>query len=166
MNKQEIVKLNHLHITPRKVRLIGDTIRGLSANEAEAQLTIRPQRAAKALLKLLRSGLANAVHNQKLNPAHMFISQLMIGPGPIRKSFMPRAQGRATPIQKKMSNILMVLEEKQGLAAPRFMIVPPKKDKKDKKKPVQKPKAAEPKKETPKKKAGFFKRMFSRKTGE
>lgn len=163
---QQIVKLNHLHIAPRKVRLIADTLKGLSVNEAEAQLLVRPQRAARALLKMLRSGIANAVNNQKLNPQQLVISKLTVGQGPVITGILRRAQGRATYIQKKMSNILLVLEDTKTPATARFTIVPPKKEKKEKKSvKVPKAKAAETKKEVAKK-PGFFKRMFSRKTGE
>ena len=61
---QEIVQLNYLRIAPRKVRLVANVIKGLSVNEAEAQLFVWPQRSAQPILKLLRSAVANAVeHN-------------------------------------------------------------------------------------------------------
>ena len=56
--KTQLAQLNYLHIAPRKVRLITDTLKGLPIREAEAQLLLRPQRPVQALLKLLLLGLA------------------------------------------------------------------------------------------------------------
>ncbi len=162
---QQIAKLNYLHIAPRKVRLIASALKGLTVGEAEAQLLLRPQRAAKPLLKLLRSAIANAKNNQKLNPDQLMISSIRVDQGPMLKRFLPRAMGRATPIQKKMSHITLVLEESARAIKPRFTIIPPpKKEKKEKrrKKKEEKPKT-EIKAEKPREKVGFLKRLFRRK---
>lgn len=111
--KQSIAKLNYLKIAPRKVRLIANLLKKRSAIEAEAELLYRPQRAAKPLLKLLRSAISNAI-NKDLNKEKLFISDIRVDQGPMLKRWMPRAQGRATPIHKKMSHIILVLEEKEG----------------------------------------------------
>ena len=161
---QQIAKLKYLHIAPRKVRLIADTLKGLSAQEAEAQLMLRPQRASKALLGLLRSAVANARNNQKLNPASLVISSLRVDQAAIIKRILPRAQGTATPLQKKMSHVVLVLAESAKASPERFKIQPPvKKEKKAKKTPL-KPRVAKTKAEKPKEKVGFFKRMFMRKS--
>src|SRR3989344_4487325 len=73
---QVIAKLNHLHIAPRKVRLVADGIKGLSVNEAEAQLMFRPQRSSGPLLKLLRSAVANAKNNNKLSEAKLAVKKI------------------------------------------------------------------------------------------
>jgi large subunit ribosomal protein L22 len=166
MNKTQTVQLNYLHMAPRKVRLITDTLKNLTVNEAEAQLLLRPHRAAQAILKLLHSAKANAKQNQKIDPQTMIISKITVNQGPMLKRFLPRAQGRATPIQKKMSHITLVLEESAAAAKPRFQIIPPKKEKKVKpaKSKIAKPKITEVKKEKPKEKVGFFRRLFRRKS--
>ena len=129
---QETVKLNSLRIAPRKVRLIADTLRGLSVLEAEAQLLLRPQRSAKPLLQLLRSAVANARNNKKMDATKLFIKTLLVNQGTMLKRFMPRAQGRATPIHKKMSNVLLTLEEATSSLSQRFVITPPIKKAKNK----------------------------------
>src|SRR3989338_6284087 len=100
--KQQLAQLNYLKISRRKVRLIANTIRGLSIRDAEAQLLLRVQRSAKPLLKLLRSAVANA-RNNKLDAARLFISDIRVNPGPMLKRIFPPAQRPATPIHKKMS---------------------------------------------------------------
>ena len=106
---KQIAKLNYLHIAPRKVRLVANALRGLSVNEAEAQLLFRPQRSSEPLLKLLRSAVANAKNSQKLNADKLVIEAIQVNQGPMLKRFMPRAMGRATPIHKKMSHVILVL---------------------------------------------------------
>lgn len=108
---QEVVtaKLNELRMAPRKTRLVGDSIRGLSVPEAEAQLMLSPRKAAKPLLKLVQSAIANARHNKKIAPERLFIKEIRVDGGPMLKRWTPRARGSVGPIQKKTSNITLVL---------------------------------------------------------
>lgn len=162
---KEIVKLNYLRIAPRKVRLIGNLVKGLSVNEAEAQLFYDRHRAAKPLLKLLRSAMANIRTNHRKNPEDFYVENLTVDQGPMLKRSMPRARGMATPIQKKMSNIALYLAEKSG-TTPRFKFAAAKKKKavaaKDE---ARKSKKMAVEKETGvvKEKPGFFKKMFNSK---
>lgn len=163
---KETVKLNYLHIAPRKVRLIANTMKGLTVNDAQAQLMMRPQRASKPLLKLLRSAIANAKHNKKLDEQKLVVDSIRVDQGPVFKRFMPRAMGRATPIHKKTSHITLVLRESDKVSVSRFNIPaeklkPAKKEKKIKKQPV-KPEAIREGKT--KEKAGFLKKFFQRKS--
>lgn len=104
-------KLRHLHIAPRKVRLIADVIRGKSAAEAGAILNFTIKKAALPILKLLNSALANAKNNFQLGQANLYISKITVDEGPKIKRFMPRARGSAHEIQKKTSHINLVLDE-------------------------------------------------------
>lgn len=164
---QATAKLNFLKMAPRKVRLIADTIRGLPVAEAEAQLTYRPRRAAKTLLKLLRSCVANA-KNAKLDLARLTISKITVDQGPMMKRSLPRAQGRATPLQKKMSHVFLALEEGAKVYQMPFVISKPKKEKKaTKPKQTKAPKSTSPameKSRLKKEEPGFFKRIFRRKS--
>ena len=163
------VKLNYLHVAPRKVRLVVNALKGLSTNEAEAQLLFRPKRSSGAVLKLLRSAIANAKNNHKLNPENLFIKNIQVNQGPMLKRFLPRAMGRATPLQKKMSHIILTLGEKEKAKKSRFSIPAlkktkvPKKEKAAKKAEVKSgyEHAAHPKAGG---KPGFFKRIFNRKS--
>lgn len=159
-------KLKHLRIAPRKVRLVANAIKGLSVNEAEAQLLFRAKRSSHAILQLLRSAVANAKNNQKLNPSNLIVKNIKVDQGPMLKRFLPRAMGRATPIQKKTSHISLILEESPKAKTPRFNIVAAKKVKS----PKKEAKASKPKMEfkeimpNQQEKVGFFKRMFRRKS--
>ena len=124
--EQQIAKLNYLRIAPRKVRSVGDLVKGLSANDAEAQLLMQRRRPAKALLKLLRSAVANAKSAKRWNPDHLFVLDLRVDQGPMIKRYLPRARGSASPIQKKMSNVTLVLGLNEHLT-PKYKIVVPKK---------------------------------------
>ncbi len=170
--KEQKAQLRYLHIAPRKVQLVANAIKGLSVNEAEAQLLMSPRRPAQALLGLLRSAAANAKNNKQLNPESLFVKEIRVDKGPMLKRFMPRAMGRANLIQKKSSHIILVLAESEKLKAPRFKITKPEKIKKHvaekmkKERTEQKEKTREEKiKETKQTKGpGFIKRMFRRKS--
>ena len=118
--KQQTAKLNHLRMAPRKVRLMATVIKGLPVNDAEAQLSINAKRASEPVLKLLQSAIANAVNNAKMDPAKLIVKEIRVDSGPMLKRWLPRAQGRATPIQKKSSHITIVLAEVETVKAPRF----------------------------------------------
>jgi large subunit ribosomal protein L22 len=158
--------LRYLRIAPRKTRSVADLIRGLPVDAAEAQLMVQRRRPAKAILKLLRSAVANAKNN-KLNADHLFVAEIRVDGGPMIKRFLPRARGSASPIQKKMSHVTITLRTNEKLK-PKYKIVVPKKVKlppgQD---PTTKPKRA-PKAESenvePNRKQGFFKRMWSGKS--
>ncbi|MBM3257085.1 MAG: 50S ribosomal protein L22 [Candidatus Liptonbacteria bacterium] len=161
-------QLKFLHMAPRKVRVVADLLRGRSVNEAEAELMLHPRRAAKPLLKLLRSAMANA-KQQKMEHANLIISEIRVDQGPMLKRFLPRARGMATPIQKKMSNITLILGE-GAKKAPRFTIVTERKPKaaphvhrpkKEKEKPGT---PAEEGGKNPRQEKGFWKKMFRRKS--
>ena len=158
----QMAQLNYLKIAPRKVRLIADTLKGMPVKEAEAQLLLRVQRSSRPLLKLIRSAVANA-KNRKMDASKLFVSSLVVNPGPVLKRFLPRAQGRATPLLKRMSHVVLVLSEAENRFPDRFKINPPVKKERVKKESV-KPKMEAPKKEKVEKKSGFFQRLFRRKS--
>jgi large subunit ribosomal protein L22 len=163
---KQVAKLKYLKITPRKVRLVGNLLKGLSVNEAEAQLLYERRRAAKPLLKLLRAAVQNAKAAKHLDSEKLFIESLRIDEGPRLKRYLPRARGIATPIHKKMSHVTLVLAENPKITNPRFTIMVPKKIKlpagekvKEKKRKKQEPSVTT----IPQKKGGFWKRIFRRK---
>lgn len=105
--------LRYLRITPRKVRLVADLIRGKSVNKAKEILTFSKKKSAKMLLKLLNSAISNAKHNFNLNEENLFIEKILVNEGPRLKRIFPRARGRADILQKKTSHVTIVLKEKQ-----------------------------------------------------
>jgi len=173
----ETVKLNHLKMAPRKVRLVANSIKGLPVNEAEAQLLVSAKRSSGPLLKLLRSAVANLKNNKKLEAEKFFIKEIRVDGGPMLKRWIARAQGRATPIQKKSSHVTIVLAQLEKQKTPRFTIIKKEKISKLKfEKMKEKSKYQEQKeqkveemlkskKETKvSEKPGFVKRIFRRKT--
>lgn len=104
-------KLSHLRISPRKVRLVADMIRGLSVDKALNQLKFSNKKAAHPLTKLINSSVANAEHNQELKKDNLFIKEIRVDDGPSLKRWRPRAFGRAAGIQKRTSHINLVLAE-------------------------------------------------------
>ena len=160
-------------MAPRKVRLVAGSLKGLSVNEAEAQLLMSPKRTSKPLLKLLRSAVANLKNNKKISAEKFFIKEIRVDGGPMLKRMMPRAQGRATPIQKKTSHVTLVLAESEKTKAPRFTIVKKerisklkfeKMKEKSKHKEYEKGEEVSTKKEVKAvEKLGFVKRIFRRK---
>ena len=104
-------KLRHLHIAPRKVRLVADIVRGKTAQEALVILNFTTKKAAYPISKLLNSALANAKNNFQLDSANLYISKITVDEGPKIKRWRARARGSAYEIQKKTSHINIVLEE-------------------------------------------------------
>ena len=106
-------KLGNLRISSRKVRLVADMIRGKSTEKAAAILGFTTKKAAKPLLKLLSSALANAKNNLKLDTSHLYISKIEVNEGRKLKRMRPRARGQGYEIQKKTSHIILVLSEQE-----------------------------------------------------
>ncbi len=102
-------KLRFLRMGPRKVRLVADMIRGKKVSQALDVLSVLPKRAARPVLKLLNSAVANAKHNHELKMEDLKISQIYVDGGPVLKRSMPKAHGRATPIRERTSHINLVL---------------------------------------------------------
>lgn len=107
-----IASLNNLRTSPRKVRLVTDSIVGMDSKAALVQLTHVVKKTSEPLEKLLNSALANAENNFGLDRENMFVSSILVGEGPRLKRWLPRAQGRATLILKRTSHIKLELEER------------------------------------------------------
>jgi large subunit ribosomal protein L22 len=113
---QATAKLRYLRITPRKVRVVADLIRGKNVNAALAQLAYVEKRAAEPLAKLLRSAVANAEQaskDQGLDVDRLTVKELMIDQGPSLRRFMPRAMGRAFKVLKKTSHISLTISDEK-----------------------------------------------------
>ena len=101
----------YVRMSPTKVGVVLDLIRGKQVNEAFAILEYTPREAA-VIKKVLKSAVANAEHNLELNADNLFVSECFVGQGPTLKRFQPHAQGRAFKILKKTSNITLVVKER------------------------------------------------------
>jgi large subunit ribosomal protein L22 len=105
--------LRYVRISPRKVKIVCDLIRGKSVPQATAMLLMTPKAASEPLLKLLKSAAANAENNHNMDPEKLYVSEIFANPGPIIKRIMPRAQGRAYRINKRTSHVTLVVAEKE-----------------------------------------------------
>jgi|SRR5690554_6654984 large subunit ribosomal protein L22 len=102
-----------VRIAPRKVRLVVDLIRGKQIGEAVAILRHTPKAASPVVEKVLKSAVANAEHNYELDVNNLVVSEIYVDEGPTLKRFRPRAQGRASAINKRTSHITVVVSEKK-----------------------------------------------------
>jgi large subunit ribosomal protein L22 len=104
--------LNYLRMTPRKVRLVIDTIRGKRVEEAINILSFSPKSAALPLVKLLKSAVANADNKGGVDIDKLVVKSAIVNEGPTWRRWLPRAMGRATRIRKRTSHVTVVLGEK------------------------------------------------------
>jgi len=105
-------KARFIRISPKKVRLVIDVIRGMDVSAAENQLRFSDKAAARTVLKLLQSAIANALNNNGLEKDNLYIKAITADDGPTLKRWMPRAFGRATTIRKRSTHINILLGEK------------------------------------------------------
>ncbi|MBC9733812.1 50S ribosomal protein L22 [Nocardioides marmotae] len=97
-------------ITPMKARRVVDMVRGMGVDEALALLQFAPQAASETVYKVLESAVANAETTEGLERADLVISVAQVDEGPTMKRWRPRAQGRATRINKRTSHITLVVQ--------------------------------------------------------
>ena len=102
-----------IRITPRKVKIVCDLIRGKDVSEAAAILVNTRKAASEPLIKLLKSAIANAQNNHEMDVDKLYVSSVFVGPGPTMKRLMPRARGSADRILKRTSHITLVLGERE-----------------------------------------------------
>lgn len=94
--------------SPRKVRLVADAVKGKSIQEAEMLLAHLPKRAAVQIQKLIKAAVAGAEAQGATREA-LVIERIEVNKGVVMKRFMPRAHGRAAPIRKRASHLLVTL---------------------------------------------------------
>jgi len=104
-------KLRNAHISPRKARLVVDLVRGKGVQRALDELRFLKKKAGYIVATLVRSAIANAKDRSAVDVDNLRILEIFVGDGVTLKRHMPRAQGRATPIRKRHSNIVVRLKE-------------------------------------------------------
>ena len=102
----------YVRISPRKVKIVADLIKGKSLDDAYAILTYTPKAASPVLTKVLKSAEANAVNNNGLNRENLYVETAVANPGPVLKRYIPRARGSASSIKKRTSHVTIVLKER------------------------------------------------------
>lgn len=163
-----VAKLKYMRMSHRKARLYANIIKGMSVNDAEAQLILSPHRTRDYMLRLLRSAVANASHNHKIEPEALYVKNVTVDGGPMQKRWTPRARGSASQIEKKTCHITIELGVREPKAK-RYTIVAKKKktDAVKKEKTAKEPKHSHDEKaapvEKPKERKAAGPKMFNRK---
>ena len=109
---EAVVYLRHARISPRKVQIVLDLIRGKDADKAMAILKNTRRGASEYLIKLLGSAMANAENNFHMDASRLYVSECFVTPGPTMKRMMPRAKGSADRILKRTSYVTIVVKER------------------------------------------------------
>ena len=102
---QVAAKLRYARISPQKVRLVADEIRGKNVDEALRTLSFTPKKSAKIVKKVLESAIANAEHNHGADIDELKVSNIEVNEAPTLGRFRARAKGRGTKIIKRNSHI-------------------------------------------------------------
>jgi large subunit ribosomal protein L22 len=105
-----------LRTSPRKLNLVAQLIRGRQASEALNQLTFSRRRIARDVKKVLMSAIANAENNHDLDVDRLVVSEASVGKSLVMKRFRARARGRAGRIEKPISRLRIVVEEREEAA--------------------------------------------------
>ena len=108
-----VAHLKFIRISPRKVKIVLDLIRGKDVGTAVGILKTTPKIASESLYKLLKSAVANAENNHNMDASKLYVSECFVCPGPILKRVRPRAQGRMFRIYKRSSHITIAVKEKE-----------------------------------------------------
>lgn len=116
--RRAFAKAKYVRITPRKMRLVADLIRGRGAAEADGILRFTARGASEPIRKALKAAVSNAVNNHNLLEDSLFVSEIRIDPGPMFKRISPRARGQAHILQKKTSHLFIAVAERAGGAPP------------------------------------------------
>lgn len=101
----------YVRMSPRKVRLVVDIVRGLSVQKAEHALSLLNKKAARPVSKVLHSAIANAEHNFDAKKSELFVKFIAADEGPTLKRWQPRAFGRASMIRKRTTHITVVVSD-------------------------------------------------------
>ena len=104
----------YIRRSTRKTRLVTQAIVGRPVDEAAAILQFMPQGAARDVAKVLKSATANAENNHDLPADELFVAEATANEGPTIKRWRPRAQGRAFPINKPMTHVTVVVENREA----------------------------------------------------
>lgn len=102
----------NIRISPKKLRVVAEVVRGMNADEALKFLKFAPKKGADLLYKIVHAAVSNAVHNDSQNAADLQIDSLIITKGIVYKRGRPVSRGRMHPILKRTSNVKLELQVK------------------------------------------------------
>lgn len=157
----------YLRVTPRKMRLVANLVRGKSVNAAIGILKFTSRSAALPTLKAIQSAVANIVNGEQarsINPDDLVVKKIFVDEGPTYRRFLPRAMGRATPIRKRMSHLTVLVGTPDETPQDEPEAAPVEAAATEPEAPVKAEKKAPAKKKTPVKKTGGTKTTAKSKT--
>ena len=102
-----------MRVSPQKLTLVAQTIRGISADAALASLAFSRRRIAGEVRKVLESAIANAENNHQLDVDRLYVKEATVGKTMVMKRFRARARGRIGGIQKPFSNLTVIVRERE-----------------------------------------------------
>ena len=108
---ETMAKLTHARISPQKVRLVADQVRGLKVDSALELLAFSNKKAATIVKKVLESAIANAEHNEGADIDELKVSTIHVDEGPTMKRMRARAKGRGNRILKRTSHVTVKVAE-------------------------------------------------------
>ncbi len=111
-----MARAKFMRVSPRKLRLVAQMIRGRSAERALADLEFSPKRIARDVRKVLQAAIANAENNHQLDVDRLVVTEASVGKQLVMKRFRARARGRASRIIKPFSNLTIVVSEVEEAA--------------------------------------------------
>ena len=103
----------YVRITPRKCNQVLALIRGQDVDQAQNTLQFTPKNGARIVQKVLKSAVANALVEGKVRIEDLYVKEAVVGAGPTLKRWLPRAQGRATPLLKRMSHVSLTVATRE-----------------------------------------------------
>ena len=112
-NMEAKAYLRYVRISPRKVQIVCDLIRGKDVGTAMAILMQTPKAASEPLIKLLKSAVANAENNFSMDTGKLYVSEVYATGGPILKRMIPASKGRGYRINKRTSHVTLAVAEKE-----------------------------------------------------
>ncbi len=115
--KKAMAKARSIRVSPRKLNLLAESIRGLKADKAVAQLTFSKKRVADEVKKVLQSAIANAENNHGMDVDTLIVSEAYVGKSMVMKRFAAAAKGRACRILKPFSNLTIIVKEQEKTVA-------------------------------------------------
>ena len=104
----------YVRVTPSKCNQVLSLIRGNSVEQATTTLQFTPKYGARVVQQVLKSAVANALHIGKVRVEDLYVKQAIVGAGPVLKRWLPRAQGRATPIIKRTSHVSVTVATRES----------------------------------------------------
>ena len=107
-------KTRHIMISPRKLRLVCDQVRGMGAEQALSVLKFMPQKGAQIAGKTLASAVANAENNFDLSRDDLYVAQIYADEGPRLKRMKAGARGRYKPRVRRTAHLTVILAEREG----------------------------------------------------